>query len=146
MPLAMMSAALLAASGTVTLPGYALGQPLEDARNVVPAGKSRATWYLRCTGDALVPEGLAVSGAEKSAGIRRCWTTERIDGAEQRTAVPRRGALRAAQEIEFVKDRIVRIKRTYFFSASDRVGQTITCATDEASMIDSLRLSEGHRN
>ena len=45
------------------------------------------------------------------AGIRRCWTTETVEGVEQRTAFPRRDAPRAEQEIEFVNDRIVRIKR-----------------------------------
>jgi hypothetical protein len=145
MTFAMISMALLAAWGTLTLPGYALGQPLADARNVVPVGKSRGTWHLRCTGDAYVHEGLAVSSAEKSAGIRRCWTTEPIDGVEQRSAFPRRNAHRATQEIELVNDRIVRIKRAYYFSASDRAGETITCSTDEASKIDQLAAAEGHQ-
>jgi hypothetical protein len=138
MALEMISVALLAAGGTFTLPGYALGQPLADARNVTPIGKSRASWHLRCTGDAQVPEGLEVTSAEKAAGVRRCWTTERIDGVEQRSAFPRRNADRATQEIEFLNDRIVRIKRTYFFSKSDRAEVTITCSTDEAAKIDQL--------
>lgn len=141
---AMIGIVLLAMGGTLPLPGYALGQPLEDARNVVPAGKSRRTWHLRCAGDAVVPEGLEVSNAERAAGIRRCWPTENMEGAEQRTAVPRRNAFRATQELEFVGDRIVRITRVYFFSASDRVGTTITCSTDEASKIDRLQNAEGH--
>lgn len=110
---------------------------------MVPSGKSRDSWHLRCTGDQVVPDGLEVSKAEKSAGIRRCWTTETIGGVEQRMAFPRRDAPRAEQEIEFVNDRIVRIKRTYFFSGSVQVHETITCATDEAAAIDRLASTKG---
>lgn len=138
MAFAMLSLVLLAAGGTFSLPGYALGQSLADARNVAPIGKSRATWHLRCTGDEQVPDGLEVSSAEKSAGVRRCWTTERIDGVEQRTAFPRRNADRATQEIEFLDDRIVRIRRTYFFAKSDRTEEIITWSTDDAAKIDQL--------
>ena len=135
----MSSFWLLLALGNVTLPGYALGQPLSDAQLVVPAQSSREKWFLRCAGDTEAPDDLQISAAEKQAGVSRCWTMERIDNHEVRAAYPLRGAERATQEIELLRGRIVRITVVRYHSTDDQHGtKTVRKKPNEAALIDSL--------
>ena len=135
----MIGALLLATAASFTLPGYVLGQPLEDARIVVPNGKARDAWHMRCAGEAGAPSGLEISAAEKAAGVRRCWTMETVDGAEQRAAFPRRDAHHSTQEIEFLGGNVVRITKVYYASEADSAGSSFVWSQPEAAQIDRLR-------
>lgn len=132
-----MIVAFLAAVAAA-LPGYALGQPLQEARAVVPAGKSAATWHLRCAGDAGAPPGLTLSPAERSAGVMRCWTMEIVNGIERRAGNPFPNKRRSTEEIEFLDGRIVRITRVYYSSPADAVGRREVWEVPEAKRIDRL--------
>ena len=140
----MIATLLVTAAGAYTLPGYVLGQPLEDVRIVVPNGKSRETWHLRCAGEAGAPSGLELSQAEKAAGVRRCWTTEVVDGVEQRAAFPRRDSRRSTQEIELLDEKVVRITKVYYVSDTDRSGNRFVWSQPEAERIDRLKTRDGH--
>ena len=131
--------ALLASLGAYTLPSYALGQPIEDARLVVPVHTTMDRWLLRCAGEPGAPAGLATTNSEKAEDVQRCWPMEIVEGREERSAYPRRGAVRATQEIEFLKDEIVRIKITrYFGDDPGDVETTVKRKPREADFIDSL--------
>lgn len=98
------------------LPGYALGQPLSDARQVVPNGQSRATWVLRCAGDPAAPAELVVSSADQAAARMLCWPMRITPAGEVRAATPpTRGD--AVQELEFRGGRIVRISKDWHTDA-----------------------------
>lgn len=110
---AVTTASLRELVAALTLPGYVLRQPIEDARRVVPSGKTAGTCHLRCAGDPDAPKELDVTAAEKRAGVKRRWTIEIVNGQEQRTAYPRGPAVRSSQEIEFIHGRIVQITKVY---------------------------------
>lgn len=82
---------------------------MADALLVVPVQTTRERWRLRCAGDDKAPPDLMMTGAERDAGVERCWTMEVGQGGEVRAAYPLRGAIRATQELEFLDNRIVRI-------------------------------------
>src|SRR5690606_4987015 len=121
---------------TATLPGYALGQPIEDARNVVPAGQSRESWRLHCAGDPGAPAGLDLSDAERTAGVGRCWTFEVSGGIERRATFPQGNAHHSTQELEFWQGRIVRITEVRYASEADRAGRRVVLSKPEAAEID----------
>jgi len=125
----MIGWVLLAATGLPIVAGYAIGQPLEEARRVLPAGKSVTDWHLRCTGDAALPPGLAITPDEHRAGIVRCWVMEMVDGLERRTASPRLNSKLAEEELEFRNEILFRIKRRYSYVDSNSPERGITCVT-----------------
>jgi len=121
----------------LALPAYVLGQPLEDARRVIPNGQTAETWHLLCAGDPDAPEELQVSPAEKGAGVQRCWPFEIVSGEMRRSAHPRGSAVSSSEEIEFLNGRIVRIKMEYKYEGSV-VAQRITRSTPDADILDNL--------
>jgi hypothetical protein len=131
---------VLAAASALTLPGYALGQPMDEAHFVVPEGRSRDAWHLRCAGDALAPPGLIVSTAERQAGVQRCWTTETVDGVERPVASPFRHDGALLQEIEFLRGRIVRIIRYRTISGHRETISSLSLP--DAAKIDRLSRDE----
>ena len=90
------------------LPGYALGQPLAESRQVVPPGETRATWVLRCAGDAGAPAGL---GAAPSAATEplHCWPMRIGADGERRASGWHRHAP-AVEDLEFREDRLALIR------------------------------------
>lgn len=124
---------LLAASAAVVgadpvlephLPAYALGQPLEDARRVVPNGQTRETWILRCTGDPGAPAQLALSAPELAAGRMLCWPMRLTPGGAVRTPSPPR-LHDGIEELELRHGRIVRIFRTWRTANGGRGEETL---------------------
>ena len=101
------------------LANYALGQPFSDAKLVVPAGKSVGNWRLICAGDADAPDGLKLTDADQSAGLKRCWTLENENGVFIRTAFPRRKSHHSTEEIYFTNEKITKITRLYYFTSDD---------------------------
>ena len=137
----MIGFVVLAAASALILPGYALGQPIDEARFVVPEGRSRDAWHLRCAGDAIAPAGLMLSTAERQAGVERCWTTETVDGVERPVASPFRHDGAMMQEIEFLRGKIVRITR--YRTVSGQRDEISSLSLADAAKID--QLSPGER-
>jgi len=93
------------------LPGYALGQPLAEARRVVPPGESPTTWVLRCSDDPEAPPDLTAA-AHRTDGALLCWPMRlSAAGAERVATMPRRRG--ASEELEFRAGRVVRITRAW---------------------------------
>ncbi|MBU6266535.1 MAG: hypothetical protein KGN34_03275 [Sphingomonadales bacterium] len=109
LPLALTALATAPAAADANLPDYALGQPLAEARQVIPIGHSAADWRLRCAGDRAAPSGLIVTPAERTAGVIRCWPMRVTAEGERRAAHPLRHARVASEELELLHGRIVRI-------------------------------------
>lgn len=135
--LVFLTTGALAEDGPVQLANYALNQPIEDARNVVPVGRTRQTWVLRCTGDSVVPSGLTLSTKEQEAGVVRCWPMKTGLIEEVRTAHPIRRARYGEEEIEFLHGRIVRIRINRFYDRRDADHYVVR--NSGADLIDALQ-------
>ena len=90
------------------LPGYALGQPLAESRQVVPPGETRATWILRCAGDPGAPARLGQAPAAPTESLH-CWPMHVGAEGEQRASAWRRRA-NAMEELEFREGRLALIR------------------------------------
>ncbi|XUU60261.1 hypothetical protein ACRAQ6_11915 [Erythrobacter sp. HA6-11] len=135
----MLDVLSLAYSVAITLPGYALGQPMEDALLVVPVQTTRDKWVLRCADDPMAPIGLERTVEERDAGVQRCWTMEKLERGEVRRAYPMKGAYRSTQEIEFLDGKITRITITRYDSPTDANGRSSVWKKPKAAaLIDSL--------
>jgi len=60
------------------------------------------------------------------------------DGVERQAAPLQGTAHHSTQEIEFLDDRIVRIRTVYYDSPSDRTGKSFEWSMPDASKIDQL--------
>ena len=104
-----------------SLPSYALGQPLAEARLVIPQSESASTWTLRCSGDPDAPPELAA--AADQAGAMVCWPFRLTPaGAVRAATLPRR--LGATEELEFRQGRVVRI--TQLWRRADGTSGSVT--------------------
>ena len=102
---------------SAALAAYALGQPLEDAREVRPPGKTGQGWTLKCSNDADAPEQLS----SNEPGITICWPMKEVAGKLVRSGYPKRGAKRVETELRFVDGIITRIEITRYYEDGSTV-------------------------
>lgn len=102
---------LLLQASAVVLPGYAIGQPLEDARQVRPQGDANEGWTLICTGDSAAPAALS----SDSRGTMICWPMKLINGEWERTGYPKRGAERVETELHIINGVVERIETARYY-------------------------------
>lgn len=103
---------LLLQAPAVVLPGYALGQPVEDARQVRPSGEAGEGWTLICTGDSAAPPELF----SVSRGTTVCWPMKLVNGVWKRIGYPKRGAERVETELHIINGVVERIETTRYYA------------------------------
>lgn len=109
--------AILLQAAMVSLPGYAIGQPLEDARRVRPPGSAGEGWVLVCSGDESAPEQLAV----QEPGAMTCWPMKQQPEGRVRTGYPVRGAERVEMELHLVNGIVERIETTRWYRNGEKM-------------------------
>jgi hypothetical protein len=113
----MFSLILFLQAPASALPGYALGQPLEEARQVRPPGEAGEGWTLICTGDPAAPAELA----SDSRGIMVCWPMKRVNREWERVGYPKRGAARVETALHIIKGVVERIETTRIYPSGETI-------------------------